>query len=157
MNDLFEKRTARVIWKPTYTDTVRTIFEMARAFRRDVREYLGPSPYEMYSYVRGLPFIDDPPGVETLARPAFVLSPRWMINRDCDDKTLAVAAWCEEYGFRYRFAVVGESLDPDKNPHHIYPELRLDRNWVPFDATYPECSLGERLYDEQFRRLFYPA
>jgi len=158
VNDLFSgNHAARVIWKPTYDLTVRTMFEMARAFRRDVLEFLGPNPYEMYNYIRDLPFIDDPPEVETLARPAFILSRRWLVNRDCDDKSLAIGAWCEQFRYRYRFAVVGENLDHDLNPHHVYPEIWLEKNWVPFDATYPDCKLGERLYTERFRRIFYPA
>lgn len=135
------------------------MFRLAKTYSTDVDEFFPPGtdPYFVYNYVRDLPFIEDPEGIETVARPAFVLWRGWKNNRDCDDKSTAIAAYCESRKIPYRFAVVGENEDPALNPHHVYPELRLDGAFVPFDATYPErCVLGERLYEERFRKVFYP-
>lgn len=156
MNDLFATpKAVRVWWAPTYETTVEQCFRLAKAYAADVDEYHFADYVEAYLYVRALPFIEDPQGVETVARPAFSLSPRWTMNRDCDDKSTALGAFAERRGIKYRFAVVGEEMDNAKNPHHIYPEFFLDGRWIPMDATYPDrCKMGERLYEERFRRVF---
>lgn len=155
MNGLFEAPRTIEWWQPTYETTVQECFRLARTYAADVDEYNFRDFVDAYAYVRDLPFIENPPGVQLVTRPAFCLSPRWRLNRVCVDKTTALGAFAERRRIKYRWAVVGEDLDNSKNPHHIYPEFFIEGQWIPMDATYPEhCRMGERLYEERFRRIF---
>lgn len=148
-------KAARVWWAPTYETTVQQMFRLAKTYAADVDAYRFADYLDAYLYVRALPFVSDPEGIEMVARPSFTLSPAWTQNRDCDDKTTALGAFAERHGLPYRFAVVGENENNALNPHHIYPEFFLDGVWLPMDATYPDrCKMGERLYEERFRRVF---
>lgn len=148
-------RAAKVWWAPTYETTVREMFRLAKTYAADVDPYRFTDHIAAYVYVRALPFISDPEGIEMVARPSLTLQPSWTQNRDCDDKTTALGAFAERTGIQYRFAVVGENESNAQNPHHIYPEFFLDGVWMPMDATYPDrCRMGERLYQERFRRVF---
>lgn len=148
-------KNARVWWAPTYETTVEQMFRLCRQYAADVDAFNFRDYLDAYLYVRSLPFISDPDGIEMVTRPKYSLNPAWTKNRDCDDKTTALCAFAERRGIQYRFAVVGEERDNARNPHHIYPEFFLDGVWLPMDATYPDrCKMGERLYQERFRRVF---
>lgn len=148
---------ARIWSKIDYRNTVSVIFRMAREFKRDLCEFPRlDTVRRVYDYVRALPYRDDPPGIEFVSRPAYTLWPEWTGPRDCDDKTLALGAWCNLYGFAWRVVCAGESADPALNPHHIYPEIKLDAIWTPADATYRRCELGSLLYVERFREVYTP-
>lgn len=146
------------IWpRLDYRHTVSVLFKMAREFRNDLREFPKlASVRSLYDYVRDLPYVADPPGMEFLSRPAYTLWQEWTGPRDCDDKTLAIGAWCELFQYPWRVVCAGESLNPDQNPHHIYPEIKLGGEWTPADATYERCEFGKLLYTERFRQVYTP-
>lgn len=139
---------------------------MAREFRRDLCEYPKlDTVQKVYEYVRELPYREDPPGMEFVSRPSFTLWTEWNGPRDCDDKTLAIGAWCNLFGVPWRVVCAGESMNPDQNPHHIYPEvftglvdargaIRSATGWTPADATYQRCEFGKLLYTERFREVY---
>jgi len=138
----------------SYEQTLGVIADFARRYKSDVSLLSGLSPIDFYDYVHGLPYIDDPEGVERVSRPAFTIDPNWKNSRDCDDKTAIVGAYCELNGIPWRMVVAGQF----ENPHHVYPEIKLGSLWVPFDTTYPQLAgIGIKLYDpERFRRVVYP-
>ena len=54
---------------------------------------------------------------------------------DCDDMTILLGAMLLSTGHPVRLAIIG--FRPDK-PHiytHIYPEVHVNRRWIPLDAT----------------------
>lgn len=135
-----------------YGHTIAEMFRLSRQYRGDVAEFSGDAPARFYDRVRSLPYIRDPQGVETVARPAYTLRPDWT-PRDCDDKTVLLGAYAELCGIPYRFVAAGKG----RFPQHVYPEFQLGGVWLPFDATYPDRSrLGKRLFRENFRRVFEP-
>ena len=50
-----------------------------------------------YRHVCELPYIPDPPEVETVSRPLYTLNARYS-PRDCDDKSVLLAAWLHAHG-----------------------------------------------------------
>ena len=137
-----------------YRETVAEIFRLAREHMRDVRQYRDWNVFDYYNLIRSLPYVPDPIGVETVSRPGYTIKTDWTGPRDCDDKTVLILAWANLTGIPGRVVVCGQT----ERPHHVYPELNLEftSNWYPMDATYPDRSaLGNTLYDEKFRKVFY--
>ena len=112
----------------TYETTIGEMLRMAREHAKDCAPYAGKSVFEFYDYVRKLPYKDDPEGIEHMSRPRYTLSQSWEGPRDCDDKTLALAAYCELHKIPYRIVVCGER----ETPHHVYPEIKLayTQDWL---------------------------
>lgn len=145
----------------SYELTVREVFRMAREYKNDVLEFpeMRGDVFEAYNYVRSLPYVEDPKGIEFVTRPSQTLWKGWAGPRDCDDKTLALGAYAEQNKIPWRAVVCGASDIPEHNPHHIYPEFKLNGVWVAMDATYADdrCKLGGLLYEnEKFRKEYYP-
>lgn len=135
--------------------TVRLMKRFARLYARDVQPYLrGATPrasiLNLYNQVRALPYVADPPGLETIARPAHTMRKDWSGPRDCDDKSIIIAAGAQLLGIPWRFVVCGQA----DHPHHVYPEIYFVGRWTSADATFPERSAwGKKLYKEKFRKV----
>ena len=134
------------------TNVNQTGAQMARL----VKEYwtdLGAwllQPFNIfYRHVCKLPYIADPPGVETVSRPAYTLR-RDYFPRDCDDKAVLIAAWLHGNGRRCRF--VASSTKPNKQLHHVF--VQLD-NGTLIDATYSENAqfLGNYPYFAKLTKI----
>lgn len=144
-----------------YRDTVREIFRLAREYCGDVSEYIERPIGEYYRIVKSLSYVADPKGEETVSRPGLLIRPELpdRVYRDCDDKTVLIAAYCEAVKRPYRICIVGQARDKQGKPypHHVYPEALADwGDWVPLDATFPDRGeMGQRLYNEIFRRVYY--
>ena len=72
----------------------------------------------------------DPHGVELVQDVWATLS---CGRGDCDDFTILLGAACEVMGAPCRIVTV--STRPDKEPVHVYPEVKVGNRWVPLDAT----------------------
>lgn len=133
-----------------YIDTLKVIISFAEKYQTDLEQFKNTNIYKFYDIVRKLPYVADPVGVETVSRPKYLIDPNWTGPRDCDDKTLLIAAQAEQLKIPYRIIVCGQGT----KPHHVYPEISLNGNWVSSDATYPRCQLGNLLYKENFRKVY---
>lgn len=134
----------------TYRETIKVMQDLAKE-TRDCAQFARMSLLEFYLYLRSLPYIEDPAGIERVSRPLFTLNPQWTDCRDCDDKATAMLCWCNMQGIRSRIIVCGLG----KKPHHVYNEVWLGGRFIPVDATYPERSIfGKLLYTEDFREVF---
>lgn len=156
-----DKLTERLISSPR--ETVAEIFRLAAEYRDDVAHWRGLNVFEVFDAVRRLEYRSDPDGVERLTRPGKALRPD-APYRDCDEKTVLLAAWYELTGTPYRIVIAGNQIHEATGkpyPHHVYPEMfnRENRTWYVTDATYPDRSVfGVRLYrPERFRRVFNRA
>ncbi|OOV40199.1 hypothetical protein B1J93_17795 [Leptospira kirschneri serovar Pomona] len=135
----------------SYEDTVSDVFRIAYQYPEDLEEYKNKSIFDLYNYVRVLPYCADPVGLETVSRFKYTKEPSFPI-RDCDDKTVPILAKAILEKIPCRAVVCGKT----DRPHHIYPEIQLNGLWIPADATYPLRSVfGQKLYGENFRREFY--
>lgn len=94
------------------------------------KDYMG-EVNRIFDWVkRTVRYTRDPHGVE-------LLQDVWAtLNRgrgDCDDFTILLGAACEVMGAPCRIVTV--STRPDKEPVHVYPEVKVGKRWVPLDAT----------------------
>ncbi|MBE7410551.1 MAG: hypothetical protein L6Q54_15665 [Leptospiraceae bacterium] len=135
-----------------YIQTVETVLRLAKDYTIDLIPFYGMTIFAFYNYVRRLPYISDPVGKETVSRPKYTLDINWTGARDCDDKTVPILAKAIILNIPSRAVVCGEM----ERPHHIYPEIKINGNWMVADATYPErCLFDKKLYNEKFRKEFY--
>lgn len=133
-----------------HSETVREIERLAATYFADLLPYRFESLMKAYDYVRGLPYIADPVGLETVSRPRYTLARDWNGPRDCDDKTVILLAAAKLLRTPARIVVCGQT----SRPHHVYPEWFLGE-WTPADATYPERSaFGQKLYRENYREVW---
>ncbi|AKP27738.1 hypothetical protein [Leptospira interrogans] len=153
----FQKDPSLGVIRPTltplgsYVETVSDVFRFAYQYPQDLGIYLEKNIYDLYNFVRSLPYRADPPGIETISRFKFTRLP-WFPIRDCDDKTIPILSWAIFHNVPCRAVVCGQA----ERPHHIYPEISLNGHWHTVDATYPDrCSFGQKLYGEKFREEFY--
>lgn len=97
----------------------------------------GVRPYDrraevnaLFSYVKStFRFVQDPTLVELIHTPEKLLEIR---SGDCDDFTVFLASLLGAVGYETRVAIVGPGKDVWS---HTFPEVLLDGNWVPLDAT----------------------
>ena len=101
-----------------------------------------------YRHVCELPYIPDPPEVETVSRPLYTLNARYS-PRDCDDKSVLLAAWLHAHNEKCRF--VATSTRPDKVLHHVFVQLE---NGLFVDATYKKNAAFMGFYPF-FRKVTY--
>ncbi|EMN90417.1 hypothetical protein [Leptospira weilii] len=135
----------------SFEDTVSDVFRYAYQYPNDLGEYKNKSIYDLYNFVRSLPYHADPKGLETVSRFLYTRELDFPI-RDCDDKTVPILAWAIFNKVPCRAVVCGEG----ERPHHIYPEVQISGVWYSADATYSNrCSFGMKLYGERFRKEYY--
>jgi len=132
--------------------SVSHIIRLAKQYSADLKEFADKMDFfSFYNYVRELPYIPDPKGKETISRPAYTVNPNWKGCRDCDDKTVLIAAFCELKKIPWRVIVCGVR----EYPHHVYPEIMFQDKWTQADATYPDrCLFGKSLYVERYRKIY---
>lgn len=138
------------------TVKLKDVYQTAGEMRRLVEEYyndlgnwLRVPLIDFYKFVCLLPYVPDPVGVETVSRPAYTLRPDYT-PRDCDDKSVLIAAWCHGNGRKKRF--VSTSTKPDGRLCHVF--VQLD-NGLFVDSTYPKFKdyMGQYPYFPRVTRL----
>lgn len=142
----------------TTVSRLRSLEQTINVMRRLAVQHAGDlAPYatwplsRIYNLVRALPYVRDPAGNELVKRPYYTLNGIGD-GGDCDDKTVVLLAWAKLNGVPARIVVSGKSA---KKPlHHVYPEVYINSEWVPVDATYSYNSLGRRLFKEEKRKVF---
>lgn len=132
---------------------LENVSQTADEMRRLVEEYAGDIgalsnlPFIFYyKLICSLPYVNDPRGVETVSRPAFLLEPGYS-PRDCDDKSILLAAWCRCNGIKCRF--VASSTRKNGKLHHVFLQLE---NGIFADATYKKFGKTPFYYD-YFKKL----
>ena len=116
-------------------DVYQTADQMRRISEKyysDLGAWLKVPLLQFYGFVCLLPYKADPIGIETVSRPRYTLDPNYA-PRDCDDKSVLIASWCQGNGRKKRF--VSTSTRPDKRLCHVF--VQLD-NGLFIDATYPK-------------------
>jgi transglutaminase-like putative cysteine protease len=59
---------------------------------------------------------------------------------DCDDKAVACVSWALLKGIKVR--IVTASSRPDQKLHHVFTDMMVGNQWMPFDPTYNWCVFG---------------
>jgi len=119
--------------------TAAEMTRLVKAYAGDLGEKAAWPLSKFFNYVKNLPYRRDPQRVESIARPALAMNPKipW---RDCDDKSILLAAWCESNFYPWRF--VASSKRPDKTLHHVFVEAQGPNKPIYLDATYHFHKLG---------------
>ena len=152
-----------------YPETLKEMFRLAEEYQWDLLPFQELTPEQFFEMVKNLKFRKDPMQVEHVSRPAIILDPLWGGPRDCDDKATAVIAMVKmqralnnkRWPHHVRAVVSGNSLNGlgFYFPHHVYTEVLINGWWEPYDVTFPENKIGQRLYtiadgSEPFREVF---
>lgn len=133
-----------------------SVFQTGQEMRRlasfycaDLGRWLDVPFIVYYRFVCSLPYVPDPPDVETVSRPLFTLNADYA-PRDCDDKAVLLAAWLVAHGQKVRF--VASSTRKDRELHHTFLQME---NGLFIDATYKknENCLGFYPYFHDITRL----
>lgn len=115
--------------------TVAQIYRLADEYQDDLSGELVLNLPEFHSFLRSIPYVTDQSSCgasECVKRPLVTRS----LGGDCDDKTVFAGAYFNRHGLPWR--VVTVSQRPDGRQNHVYPEVKLEGVYEPFDATYRE-------------------
>ena len=129
--------------------TGRLMHKMVDAFYLDMAPYASLSYPEFFDLMKNIPFQPDPPGIELLKRPLYTMR-QIGPGGDCDDKSICVASWAKIAGIPCRFVGVGNRKGKVTFfgrilLSHVYTELYINGDWLPFDTTYSVNILGKTL------------
>ena len=119
--------------------TATEMYRLAFAWKEDMAPYATLSLPELFKFLKDIPWRADPGETEVLQRPWYTVN-QIGIGGDCDDKAIAVGAYCHLHNLPFRFVAVSRSKDLDL--HHVYTEIKINREWLIFDPTYAYNVLG---------------
>lgn len=97
----------------------------------------------IWQYVRdAVRYLKDVRSVDTLQSPRTTLD---VLQGDCDDKALLLAAMLESIGYATRFAVSATIAKGTYN--HVYVEAFIPRlgKWVPLESSVPGFPFGRAI------------
>jgi transglutaminase-like putative cysteine protease len=123
--------------------------QVVEKYYQDMAPYASLSLLEIFYRIKNLPYRPDPAKVETLMRPRYTMLMQGS-GGDCDDKSIALAAYARLYSIPYRFVAIRRP--GRKNLHHVATELYINGKWLFADPTYSFNTLGrtreeaERVY-----------
>lgn len=95
-----------------------------------------------------LHYVKDPTGTEFLRDPITALKRGF---GDCDDFTVLFGALSESIGNPIRVVVIGKK----ETPHHVFPEVQVDKEWIGADAIFPDFSFGQEVMPQGVRKEYY--
>jgi len=93
---------------------------------------------DFFNLVKNIKYRRDPRPVEVVARPYYLFKYRGL-GLDCKKKSILCGAYFKYRGLDFRY--IGSSDRPDGKIHHIFPQVKLDNEYLNFDATYPDYKL----------------
>lgn len=114
------------------SETAREMQRLTCCYWKDLGRWLYVPFFNYFNYICALPYVEDPPEVETVSRPLYTLRENYR-PRDCDDKSVLLACWFKGHGLPVRF--VGVSTQESRELNHVFIQ---DGTGMDYDATYPE-------------------
>lgn len=128
-------------------ETVSHMKRLASAYAEDLRPLRLHTVEQVFDYVKSLPYTRDSQSAEChgcdecVKRPGYVA----LLGGDCDDHAVVAAAALSLIGVPWRVVTTSYSLSGSME--HVYLEVLVGDNWLPFDATYSTGVLfAERPY-----------
>ncbi len=145
----------------SFADTVNQMFYMVDLYYCDMFNYIvypwgqrfaDLNPVLLFQIVKDMPYALDPEGDERLPRPAYIVEDLGR-PRDCKKVSIVFCAWAKCNNVPYRLRVV--SYNEQRDMQHIYPELKLNGEWLTFDATFSNFTVGQQMANSR-EELFFP-
>jgi hypothetical protein len=121
--------------------TGKLMRQVVETFYKDMLPYTSYSLFQIFDIIKNLPYRPDPLTVETLMRPSHTMNMRGT-GGDCDDKSIALAAWARLNRIPYRFIAIRRY--GRKFLHHVAVELYTHNNWLFCDPTYSFNVIGRK-------------
>lgn len=110
------------------------------AYWRDLGGYLDTTLKSFFNSVREIPYLEDQEE-EIIARPKYLLDRKKFAGLDCKKKSVLLGAYFNAHGMPWRLVTVSEK--PNKEIHHIFPQVKIGDRWLNADATYSDYELFE--------------
>ena len=129
--------------------TAGEMVRLVKTYCKDIGNRAKWPIVRFFDFVRNLEYRADPFNNETISRPALLLQDNWPA-RDCDDKSILLASWCQCNGVPWKF--VAKSDRQDRRLHHVYVMACFNGKWKTLDATYKKCQFGAELNPEKTTR-----
>lgn len=134
------------------SDTAKEILRSASYFD-DLGMLLDTTLEQFFNHVRLIPYKMDSDLFEDVARPKYLLDPKYFTALDCKKKTTLISSWLLAHGYHFvtapeyaqgrDFTLIGLSERPDEQIHHIFPAIVSNGFIKPLDATYSEFKMFE--------------
>jgi len=118
----------------------KSIYRMANYYR-DLGKNLDTTLSQFFDFVRNIPFEEDPLLAEITSRPLYLLDRVKFPALDCKKKAVLMGAWFNAHNIPWRLVAVSEK--PDKQPHHVFTQAKIEGEWRAIDPTYPHYMLFE--------------
>ena len=143
-----------IIKRQPLKDVYQTAAEMRRLtllYWQDLGAWLESDFMSFFNFVCALPYIEDPPDIETVSRPCYTLREEYG-PRDCDDKAVLIASWLHGNGIKSRFVAISTQTGGELN--HVFTQ---SEDGTDIDATYSEYHgiLGGYPYYKQVTNREY--
>lgn len=119
---------------------------MVQKYWMDLGTYLGWPFSAWFDFVRFIPYESDEERfqnrvIELVPRPAYLLDRALFPRIDCKKKSILVSSWA--YGNKVPYRFVAVSHKPNKQVHHVFPQVNFGAGWVNADATFSEFQIGQ--------------
>lgn len=114
--------------KHTLEGTLSEVERLATTYKDDVFPYKSLGINDFFNFVKNIPYVKDPKGIELVSRPKYTIDR----GGDCDDKTVVCLSYFILNKIPCGYSVVGSG----KKFHHIFPYIMMNGEKKDFDATY---------------------
>jgi hypothetical protein len=118
---------------------------LIRGYWSDLAGVLSCPFPQWFDSVRLIPYISDEerfPGrvIELVPRPAFLMDRNLFPQIDCKKKSILLSSWA--WGNKIPYRLLAVSHRPDKEVHHVFPQIDFGNGWINADATFPQYRIG---------------
>lgn len=132
--------------------TAAEMLRLVQSYAADIGDKANWPLIRFFDFVKKLPYRADPPGNETISRPALSMRKEWPA-RDCDDKAILLASWCHMNKTPWCF--VASSTRTDGTLHHVFLNAVINGKKTVLDATYPKNQFGETPNKERITKQIF--
>lgn len=89
--------------------------------------------FDYFNFVKNIPYRKDISGIEVVSRPKKIIENK-NSGMDCKKKSILISSYLKNRGIPFR--LIASSKRPDKRIHHVFPQMKINDQWVNMDATY---------------------
>lgn len=141
---------AKMLTARTIGDLVASVARMAKTYAADLDTIKTASGVpvsslslpEFFKWVRGLgEYRRDAAARQITARPKRIVELAGRTGKDCKKSAVLIGSYCEVNKIPWRLVTM--SARPDRQHHHIFPQVLADGAWINHDATLKRNRIGE--------------
>lgn len=122
-------------------------------FYADLGDKLDLTLSDFFTYVKNIPYTEDPEEFEIVARPKYLLDKNRFSKLDCKKKSVLMLAWAIAHNIPARLIAIDEK---GSGIHHVFPQFKIEGKWQNVDATYPNYQLFQKKKAYEAEELLQP-